>query len=54
VIVGLICFPETVYYSMLHSENMSSYERTLSKPYQQLTPKIVLCILYRVVLVAEK
>jgi hypothetical protein len=36
----------------LHSENMSNYESTLSKPHEQLTPKISVCILYRVVLVA--
>jgi hypothetical protein len=32
---------------------MTSYERTLSKAYQQLTPQISVCILYRVVLVTN-
>jgi len=31
---------------------MNSYERTLSKPHQQITPQISVCILYIVVLVA--
>lgn len=31
---------------------MSNYERTLSKPHQQLTPQISVCVLYRVVFVA--
>jgi len=31
---------------------MSNYERTLSKPHQQITPPISVCILYTVVLMA--
>lgn len=42
-----------VHINTLHSENMSNYERILRKPYQQLTPQISVCIVYRVVLVAS-